>query len=288
MKTDIWMPLYIGDYLKDTMHLGRESHGSYLLLLMAYWNNRGPIPDDDDWLSAAAKCSLPEWTQTERKRLCKFFAIGDGVWKHARVEAELLKAQKTSQARSEAAKLANEAKSRKRHANGVQTESNGSANGSQNTPPSPSQSHIKPIEREVEFPDGFPKSEAEAEIHASFVGCTAEFAAQVWNKAAGRGGCDAKDVPIRSWRHHLRTEWTYEQGRKGESKGQGSNRKASSVWELTQSLNVTEEKITAIKRRGHEDAFGLHITEADKPEYKRLCEERKRLKDLIQKAATQN
>jgi len=88
VKTDAWMPLWIGPYLADTQHLSRDEHGGYLLLLMAYWRAGAALPDDDKRLSAIAKATPKEWKGL-RPVLAEFFTVADGVWSHKRVEEEL-------------------------------------------------------------------------------------------------------------------------------------------------------------------------------------------------------
>ena len=87
MKVDIWMPLYIADYLADTSRLTTQEHGAYLLLLMDYWRN-GPPPDDDRILSQITRMQTDAWS-IARASLEQFFVIVDGTWKHERVEREL-------------------------------------------------------------------------------------------------------------------------------------------------------------------------------------------------------
>jgi uncharacterized protein YdaU (DUF1376 family) len=96
-KPDTYMPLVIGDYLKDTMHLDAAEHGAYLMLLMHYWVN-GALPDDDRKLSAISRCSPSEWPRI-RETIADFFDIDGGFWKHGRVEKELNRA-KTLQERA--------------------------------------------------------------------------------------------------------------------------------------------------------------------------------------------
>jgi uncharacterized protein YdaU (DUF1376 family) len=112
MKTDIWMPLYIGDYLGDTMHLSTEQHGAYLLLIMAYWKNHGPIPDTDAWLSQAT--GMHDAWSKHKEEIAKFFTIQAGLWHHKRIDAELAKAEKNSSSRSNAARTAANARHSKR------------------------------------------------------------------------------------------------------------------------------------------------------------------------------
>jgi len=86
-KTDIWMPLYIGDYLADTARLTTEQHGAYLLLLMDYWRN-GKLPDNDQILAQITKLTPDAWSNA-RAMLSQFFCIENGFWIHHRVEQEL-------------------------------------------------------------------------------------------------------------------------------------------------------------------------------------------------------
>ena len=46
----IWMPLYVGDYLRDTRDLSTLQHGAYLLLIMHYYKRRS-LPDDEKELA---------------------------------------------------------------------------------------------------------------------------------------------------------------------------------------------------------------------------------------------
>lgn len=87
-KVDAYMPLWIGEYLADTMGFKAIQHGAYLLLLMAYWRQRAPLADDDDELAGIARVTPAEW-KAIRPKLERKFQVGDGKWSHRRCEKEL-------------------------------------------------------------------------------------------------------------------------------------------------------------------------------------------------------
>lgn len=59
-----YMPLWVGDYLKDTRHLGAREHGAYLLLLMEAWRRPScSLPDDDALLARWAAVTPDEWAE---------------------------------------------------------------------------------------------------------------------------------------------------------------------------------------------------------------------------------
>lgn len=102
-KGDIWMPLYISDYLGDTMHLTTAQHGAYLLLLMGAWKRGASLPDNDEQLAQIARCDLKAW-RAMRPVLEEFFDVVDGEWTQKRLAAEFIRAGGIVSKRKEAGK----------------------------------------------------------------------------------------------------------------------------------------------------------------------------------------
>lgn len=92
---DAWMPLYVGDYLADTMHLNAAQHGAYLLLLMNYWRH-GPLADDAAQLAATARTEPKVWSRDIWPALRMFFTLESGRWHQKRCDLELSKAEEGS------------------------------------------------------------------------------------------------------------------------------------------------------------------------------------------------
>jgi uncharacterized protein YdaU (DUF1376 family) len=95
-----WMPLYCADYLVDTRELSSEEHGNYLLLLMLAWRQSdGRLPDDEKWLRA----NLPPMQHRTFDRairnsiLKKFFTLKDGYFENKRLLKEKQNADKLSE-----------------------------------------------------------------------------------------------------------------------------------------------------------------------------------------------
>jgi uncharacterized protein YdaU (DUF1376 family) len=116
-RPDTWMPLYWGDYLKDTGRLTTEGHGAYLLLIADYWTSGAALPDDDAQLAAIARLPLARWRQ-HRRVLEHFFEIADGFWRHSRIDRELELAVLLVTERSAAGKAGAKARWRHKHING--------------------------------------------------------------------------------------------------------------------------------------------------------------------------
>lgn len=92
-----WFAFNVAEYLKDTMKLGTESHGAYLLLMLDYYANAEPCPDDDFVLAAVCKLTEEVWKK-HRRVLEPHFDVRDGFWFHKRIERELDESSRRLQA----------------------------------------------------------------------------------------------------------------------------------------------------------------------------------------------
>jgi len=179
VKVDIWMPLYIADYLADTSRLTTEQHGAYLLLLMDYWRN-GALPDNDATLAQITRMSPDAWSNA-RSILQAFFKQCNGMWVHERVEAELAKARTEKESWQRRAKTAADARWAKKNSE-VPTSKHASSNATSNAPsnaqamredmleecpspsPSPSPKTSKSFGRASALPENFAPNDVHIEL----------------------------------------------------------------------------------------------------------------------------
>jgi uncharacterized protein YdaU (DUF1376 family) len=96
-KVDIWMPIYIGDYLADTMELEALENGAYMFLLMHYWQKCGIIGSDIEKLARVARCD----EKTARFILGSYFTLENGNYKNKRADIEMKKAQSRRESAAE-------------------------------------------------------------------------------------------------------------------------------------------------------------------------------------------
>lgn len=109
-RPNTWMPIYWGDYAKDTGHLSAAHHGAYLMLIKHYWVTGKALPIDDAqlWRIACAD-SLAHWRKLKPVVL-SFFEQRDGALYHGRVEKELQAAGEHAERRAEMARRASRAR----------------------------------------------------------------------------------------------------------------------------------------------------------------------------------
>lgn len=111
-NADIWMPLYIGDYLAATTHLSATESGGYLHLLMHQWKN-GKLPDNSESLRRIARIEIDAWSNAWAM-LESFFDHAQGFPVQMRLEeirAEWLHKKESATEKAEKAAAARWSKS---------------------------------------------------------------------------------------------------------------------------------------------------------------------------------
>lgn len=224
---DSHMPFYGDDFFSACEMFGDSIGFKYLRCVWFYWSHChcDGLPDDDEMLRNLCRCELTCWARTKGMIFDndKFFKLENGRWHQKRAREEWIHA--TDLLRLKHNQTAAATAARRRASENVTSNVTSNVTTSKPEPePEP-----EPIPEPEPPPSrrhaGFPVRIEDAVVHAEMLGCPSGFAEKVWNKAESRGGCDAKDVPIRSFRHYLQTEWVYEQARlnKGKMSRKGPN-----------------------------------------------------------------
>jgi uncharacterized protein YdaU (DUF1376 family) len=104
-KVDVWMPLYVSDFLTATLGWTAEERGHYLTLLMAQWAI-GSLPGDPEALERISPGVSGCWAILGPK----FPAAADGRLRNARLEEHRSDSIANREKKVAAAKAANEAK----------------------------------------------------------------------------------------------------------------------------------------------------------------------------------
>jgi uncharacterized protein YdaU (DUF1376 family) len=220
-KTDIWMPVFIGDYLADTMHLTTEQHGAYLLLLFHLWR-RGILPDEDAALARITGLSLGVWSG-HRPVLAAFFRIGNGTWQHGRVERERTRIEAKHKSNASRAKLGAARRWNKCAAPGLDDAS--------------SIAYALPEDADSE-PES--ESETDTELHPSLFGSSPKSGCSVcgdqFEKTTKAGNADFRHTPFRNL---LADYWRAKNSASPEMPWQGRDAKALSEF-LAASPHLTE------------------------------------------------
>lgn len=111
-----WMPMYVGDYLKDTQHLSTAEHGAYILLIIHAWTREGALPADTERLRRITGMDQKDWKRSWPVLREFFQEDGDG-YRHSRIDRELANARRMVEQRSAAGKASAEARRRQRSLN---------------------------------------------------------------------------------------------------------------------------------------------------------------------------
>lgn len=102
---NIWMPLYIGDFLRDTAGMTTESIGAVVLLYLAIWSKGGPLPDDNQTLAIICHMPADRFAQI-RDNLSELFEIEDAHWTRRELLVEHAKWKEQRRRKSESGRSA--------------------------------------------------------------------------------------------------------------------------------------------------------------------------------------
>jgi uncharacterized protein YdaU (DUF1376 family) len=96
-----YMPIYTGDYLRDTRHLTPLRHGIYFLALMHCWDSKGPMPLDEQECAGICNCRSADEVEALRYIIDRYFIRMDDGHYNKRMADEVVRFEQISKARSD-------------------------------------------------------------------------------------------------------------------------------------------------------------------------------------------
>ena len=105
MSSRHWIPIYVGDYLRDTVELTTQEHGAYLLLLFAMWSSPdGTLPNEPIKLRRITGVARNQWKSVFAAIAPRLLIEGDRITQK-RLQAELGKTKAKTLIRRAAGRL---------------------------------------------------------------------------------------------------------------------------------------------------------------------------------------
>ena len=274
---DIWMPLYVPDFLTATTHLSTEETGAYLLVLMGAWTRGGKVPDDEKQLARIAKTDLDTWRRISPV-LKPFFTVEGGFWIQCRLLHEKEKAIRNCEKRQAVGKLGGRPKSQTNRITNRLSNSLpiGEANQnpftstiSTNSPPTPQRGGQGADLPEVNFP-----TLQEITAYGATLNVVPEVCKSFFDHYQGNNLWANRFGRLIDWKHKLPL-WNQNERAKTSAGGPGG------TVSIGQAIRLLEEEIS--KHRANPNSV-FHSREATELERADLQGKKRKLKELKAKA----
>ncbi|MCW5879704.1 MAG: DUF1376 domain-containing protein [Anaerolineae bacterium] len=91
-RPPFWFSFNVELFEEKTFDLGPVETSAYVRLLVAYWRNQGPLPDNDELLARLARLDERCWSKVRPIIASKF----DVVWVDLRMEEQIAAARDRS------------------------------------------------------------------------------------------------------------------------------------------------------------------------------------------------
>ena len=95
-----FLPLYTGDYIRDTRHLSMSEHGAFMMLLIYCWDQKGPAPLDERQLVGICNARSKDEVEAMGRILQEFFVKMSDGWYNRRMQREIERSHAIGIARS--------------------------------------------------------------------------------------------------------------------------------------------------------------------------------------------